>query len=92
MKYTVVWRNLALQQLANIWMQAADRESVNIAVDYVDDELSNDPAQKGEDYFGDRFVLHPVMWALYRIEEAALRVEVLQVGRHGLDLPHDELE
>jgi hypothetical protein len=29
MRYTVVWRETALQQLADIWIQATDREAVN---------------------------------------------------------------
>jgi hypothetical protein len=57
----------------------------------VDAELADDPDQKGEDYFGDRYVLNPVMWALYRIYPDDLMVHVLQVGRPGIDRPHENL-
>jgi hypothetical protein len=89
MRYTVVWRETALQQLAHIWTEATDRAAVNRAVDAVDAELTDDPDQKGEDYFGDRYVLNPVMWALYRVSQDDLTVQVLQVGRPGIDLPHE---
>jgi hypothetical protein len=91
MRYAVVWRDTALQQLAAIWMAAPDREAVNRAVDEIDAELSDDPDQKGEDYFGDRYVLGPVMWALYHVYPDDRTVHVLQVGRPGADLPHDDI-
>jgi hypothetical protein len=89
MRYTVVWRETALQQLARIWMDSADREAVNLAVDAIDAELLNDPDQRGDDYYGDRYVLFPLLWALYRVYSADRMVHVLQVGRPGIDLPHD---
>jgi hypothetical protein len=90
MRYTVVWRDTALQQLATIWMAAADHAAVNRAVDEVDAELADDPDQKGEDYFGDRYVLNAVMWALYHVYPDDRMVHVLQVGRPGVDFPHDD--
>lgn len=90
MRYAVVWRDTALQQLAAIWMASTDREAVNSAVDEIDAELANDPDQKGEDYFGDRYVLNPVLWTLYHTYSDDLTVHVLQVGRIGVDRPHDE--
>ena len=82
MRYTAVWRDTALQQLATIWMAAADRAAVNSAAD--------DPDQKGEDDFGDRFVINAVLWALYHVYPDDRTVHVLQVGRPGIDLPHDD--
>ena len=92
MRYTVVWRERALQQLAGLWIDATDREAVNLTVDAIDAELLNDPDQKGDDYYGDRYVLFPLLWALYRIYPDDLIVHVLQVGRPGVDLPHDDKE
>lgn len=90
MRYTVVWRETALQQLAEIWMGSADRAEINQTVDDIDEELLSDPETKGEDYFGDRYVLFPLIWALYRIYPNDLMVHVLQVGRPGFDLPHEQ--
>ena len=91
MRYAVVWRETALQQLATIWIDAADREAVNRAVDEVDAELASDPDQKGDDYFGDRYVLNAVLWALFHVYPDDMLVHVLQVGRPGLDLPHENV-
>ncbi|HET6573168.1 MAG TPA: hypothetical protein VFG68_06170 [Fimbriiglobus sp.] len=91
MRYTVAWRELALQQLAQIWMLALDREAVNRAVDFVDAELLNDPDVKGDDYFGDRYLTLDVMWVLYRVMPDDRIVHVLQVGRPGVDRPHENL-
>lgn len=88
MRHAIVWRDLALQQLATIWMGAVDRAAVNHAVDEVDAELADDPDQKGEDYFGDRFVVNAILWALYRVYPDTTTVHILEVGRPGIDLPH----
>jgi hypothetical protein len=91
MRYTVVWRETALQQLANVWIESADREAINLTVDAIDAELLLDPDQKGDDYYGDRYVLFPLLWALYRVYPDDLAVHVLQVGRPGIDLPHENV-
>jgi hypothetical protein len=91
MRYAVEWRETALQQLALIRMAAADRAAVNRAVDEVDAELAEDPDLKGNDYFGDRYIIVGGLWALYRAYPEAQSVHVLQVGRLGVDLPHDNV-
>lgn len=70
-------------------MAAPNRETVNSAVDEVDADLINDPDQKGEDYFGDRYVLNATLWALYHVFPDDRTVHVLQVDRIGIDRPHD---
>ena len=90
MTHAVVWRETALQQLARVWMDSDDRRGVNREVDDIDRTLSTDPDQKGDDYFGDRYILLPQMWALFRIEAEQKQVVVLQVGRNGVDRPHDD--
>ena len=84
-----MWRETALQQLARVWMDSVDRSGVNREVDQIDRELFVEPDQKGDDYFGDRYVLLPIMWALFRVVAEGNEVVVLQVGRNGVDLPHD---
>jgi hypothetical protein len=89
MRYTVVWTATALQQHAEVWVEHVDRAAVNRDVDSVDRELRDDPDEKGDDYFGDRYVLLPVIWALYSVVPADRLVRVLQIGRIGFDLPHE---
>jgi hypothetical protein len=89
-RYTVVWQDKAIQQLARIWNEATDRTAVTRASDRIDRELTADPDQKGSDYFGDRVLPAAPLWALYRVHTDDRRVEVREVGRPGIDLPHDE--
>ena len=91
MQYDVEWRELALQQLARIWLASADRNGLTVEVDETDEALSEDPDQKGEDYFGDRVLHTDQMWVLFRVHEDDGVVTVLQVGRPGIDLPHENL-
>ncbi len=91
MTFEVEWRPLALQQLARIWMATADRNAVTREVDETDAELSEDAHQKGEDYFGDRVLHRDHMWVLFRVHVEELVATVLQVGRPGVDLPHENL-
>ncbi len=88
MRYTVVWRETALRQLARVWMRATDKDAVNRASNRIDRELAVDPDAKGWDYFGDRVFPAPPIWALYTIQPADRLVVVLQVGQPGIDLPH----
>ena len=90
MNHAVVWRETALQQLARVWTDSDDRRGVTREVDRIDRELSVDPERKGEDYYGDRYILLPIMWALFRVETEKQQVVVLQVGRNGVDLPHED--
>lgn len=48
-RFTVVWSEDALQELARIWMHASDRQSVARSADFIDQTLSTDPATKGKD-------------------------------------------
>ncbi len=43
MSYAVVWTNDALNQLAAVWMAAADRNAVTAASNRLDRELERDP-------------------------------------------------
>jgi hypothetical protein len=89
MRYTVAWTDEALGHLARVWTAAADRAAVNRTVDDIDAQLSTDPDLKGQDYFGDRYLMPPEMWVLYRVYPDDRTVYVLQVGRPGIDLPHE---
>lgn len=89
MRYTVVWRETALQQLARVWTASTDRRAVNEASEMIDRELAADAHAKGQDYFGDRVLPASPLWALFTVRPDDRLVEVLQVGRPGRDLPHE---
>lgn len=63
-RYTVVWNDEALNQLANSWLKVADKASINSAVREIDACLAIDPVTKG---------LH-VMHGLYDLAAPPLRV------------------
>ena len=46
-RFTVVWSQSALDELAALWMQAGDRNSLSEAVADVDVLLSREPARRG---------------------------------------------
>ncbi len=48
MKYTIVWTPAAEDDLAAIWLGAADRKSVTQAARQADELLRNDPQTLGE--------------------------------------------
>ena len=48
MKYEVIWQAIAENELAAIWLAAADRDAVTAAAEWLDRRLSHDPLTLGE--------------------------------------------
>jgi hypothetical protein len=48
MTYTVIWKQRALDELAEIWLASDDRERISSAANQIDRWLRNDPESKGE--------------------------------------------
>jgi hypothetical protein len=46
-RYTVVWHQLAENELADIWNQAVDRAEVTLAANSIDAQLAVDAHEKG---------------------------------------------
>jgi hypothetical protein len=83
MKYTVVWRQSALDDLAEIWLSELDRESVSLAANTVDRILLDDPQSKGDEFFGDWLLTVDRLDVTYTIVDADRIVRVLQVRWHS---------
>lgn len=47
-RYTVVWVRSAEDDLAELWIVAAERNTITAATLEIDRQLSSDPASKGE--------------------------------------------
>lgn len=45
----VAWNPLALDELAEIWLRATDRDAISYATHEIDQELGSDALLKGED-------------------------------------------
>ena len=84
MNWTVIWRPSAEQQLAQLWVSAADRNAVTAAANQIDAELQHDPLSAGEARAGPTRILivHPLavyfdvdvaqhevaVWAVWRVQ------------------------
>jgi hypothetical protein len=84
MKYTVVWDPDAEQELASLWMAAAERQALTDAADQIDKVLRQDPQQQGESRpDGLRILFVEPLGIIFRVHEDDRLVRVLQVWSFG---------
>jgi hypothetical protein len=82
MRYTVVYKPSAEQELAQSWMAAPDRQAVTEAANRVDALLATDPLGCGESRSGaTRVLFEPPLMVFYEVREEDRLVEVLKVRR-----------
>lgn len=80
-RYTVVWHNDARDQLAELWVNASDRQSVTLAANAIDRHLANAAESKGIGVEGDlRQVVIPPLRLLFSVSEADRMVKILDVA------------
>jgi hypothetical protein len=80
MSYTVTWVPAAEQELANIWLNATDRNAVTRAAHAIERRLRRDPLYTGESRTqGTRVAFLPPLACLFRVVEDDLLVEVIHV-------------
>lgn len=79
MRCTVTWHPDAQSELACIWLDASERQAVADAANEIDRELSQDPDQKGEEFYGDRLFVALPLAVTYAVFPDDLRVQILQV-------------
>jgi hypothetical protein len=81
-RYTVVWHDSTIDELAEIWMAARDRNSVTTAAHIIDFELSSDAETKGVEVSeGLRAFFAPPLRILFAIDDGDRLVEVVRVRR-----------
>lgn len=85
MKYAVRWtRRARLQQLAQVWLDAPDRNAVTAAASEVDRLLASDPAGLGESRAaGLRVLIVEPLMVGYAVVEDEHRVVVFSVQYFG---------
>ena len=84
MSFRVVWRRRAKQQLANVWLNAADRAEVTAAAYRMENGLRRDPLGMSESRGGNfRMVFDGPLAILYEVDAPANRVRVISVGPAG---------
>lgn len=80
MKYTVVWKPKAEEQLADIWIAAFDRVSVAAAADEIDRRLKMSPLTYGESRSGvTRIAVVPPLSVHFDVHDEDRLVAVLTV-------------
>jgi hypothetical protein len=81
-RYTVVWLDVATDQLAQLWIDAEDRKAIEEAGNAIDRELANDPEGKGKALSeGLRSLDLPPLHVVFTVETPDRRVKVLRVRR-----------
>ncbi len=81
MTFAVVWSLFALQEVTRLEQTADDPARIRAAQDRIDFALRRTPRDMGESRDpGFRLWYEDVLAVYYRIDEAALRVEVLAAG------------
>ncbi|MBA4063432.1 MAG: hypothetical protein C0501_06910 [Isosphaera sp.] len=81
MTFSVVWRLVALQAVTRLEQAAADPARIRAAQDRIDWVLRRFPQDVGEDRDpGFRLWYEDVLGVYYRVDEDAMRVEVLFAG------------
>jgi plasmid stabilization system protein ParE len=84
MNYTVIWRQQALDKLADLWNNAADPNAVAAASDRIDFLLERDPLNQGESRSGNvRILFERSLAVLYGVDVRNRRVLVVNVGPAG---------
>ncbi len=79
MRFTVTWCPSALAALAEIWMQASDKQSVTQAANLIDHGLGTSPEKQGKGTDEQRFwPVYPLL-VHYRISRLDCLVEVIRV-------------
>jgi hypothetical protein len=81
-RYIVTWVESAQQELAQVWIDAPNREAVTAATHAIDKELVEDAATKGSELSeGLRELIIPPLRVLFLVREPDRLVEVCTV-RH----------
>ena len=82
MKYSVQWKPNAEQQLAQLWVDADDRDAVTAAADAVESAMQRDPENLGESRSGmNRVVFEGPLGFSFDVDSARRTVVVLWVWR-----------
>ena len=79
MKYTVVWRPTAEDELAEIWLHGLDRRAVTNAAHRVEIALRHSPEMKGQEFYGDRLLVDDPLAVIFSVDPGDRMVQILSV-------------
>lgn len=82
MIYEVIWYSSAEQELAGLWLEAADRDAFARLVDELEVRLARGPTEVGEPRGGTaRIYLEADLAVAFGVDTANRRVEVRKIWR-----------
>jgi hypothetical protein len=82
MKWTVLWKKDAEDDLTNLWVNASDKAAVTAAANRIDAQLQADPLSTGEPRAeDDRVHFDPPLGVLFTVDAADRKVYVVRVWR-----------
>ena len=82
MTFTVIWDRTAVNQLANLWMQAPDRQAVTDSHDRIERELRVDADKKGAPFGPFRILIDSPLSVLFTVDPGDCMVRVRHVLRN----------
>jgi len=81
-RFTVVWHDLAQDDLADIWLKSVDREAVTDATDAIDRQLTHDPQMQGTKVSErSRQLTVTPLQVLFRVSPSDRLVQIFSVTR-----------
>ena len=81
-RYTVVWHQEALDELARLWIDAPDRAAITLAASAIDRHLAADASEKGTAVPNHlRQLTIPPLRVLFAVSESDRRVRILDARR-----------
>ena len=83
MIFTVVWLPSARDELAELWLHAADRQAVSRAANTMDRLLREDPQTRGQPLFGHRVLAVEPLTIAFDVSADDRMVTVTQIYRIG---------
>jgi plasmid stabilization system protein ParE len=80
MRYSIIWSQRALDQLAAIWLESSKRDAVTAATHTLEVQLEHDPHSRSLLFPSGMRELHvSPLWVLFRIDEANRLVRIVRV-------------
>jgi plasmid stabilization system protein ParE len=79
MSYSVIWTPEAEEQLAAVWMAAANPAAVTRAAERADLLLANDPLSSGTEFYGDRLLTSGPLHIVYKVSPPRRSVIITMV-------------
>lgn len=79
MRFTAIWSPEALDRLADLWTQSADKAAITRAAYTIEGALRIDPDKCGEEFYGDRLYVEFPLAVAFRVRERDRIADIFDV-------------